>query len=54
VITEQVGQRPVRADGKTGRTSKIVFRDDAALHFVVVADVIRGHAVDDGLYAAPL
>jgi len=49
VVAEQIGQRPIRADGETGRPCEIIFRDNTALHFVVVANVICGHAVDRGL-----
>jgi hypothetical protein len=49
VVTEQVGQRPIRADSETSRAREIVFRDDRVLHFVVIAHVVGGHAVDGGL-----
>jgi hypothetical protein len=48
VVTEQVGQRPVRADGETRRAREIIFRDNGVLHFIVIAHEVRGHAVDGG------
>jgi hypothetical protein len=37
VVTEQVGQRPTRADGDSGRAREVVFGDRCPLHFVVTA-----------------
>ena len=49
MVAKQIAQRPIRADGETSRTGEIVFRDNRILHFIVIADVVGGHAVDDGL-----
>jgi hypothetical protein len=36
VVTEQVGQRPIRADGESGRTREIIFRDRRPLFLVIL------------------
>ena len=46
MVTEQVGQRPVRADGETCCARKVIFGDDSICHLVVIAHEVRGHAVD--------
>ena len=46
MVSEQEAQCPVRANGETGRTRKIIFRDDAVLHFVVIADVVGGDSAN--------
>jgi hypothetical protein len=48
MVAEQEGQRPTRADGQARCTREIVFRDNRVLHFVVIANIICGHAVNDG------
>jgi hypothetical protein len=56
MVTEQVGQRPARADGETRRASpstelrvnSIIFRDDVVLHFVVLTNVNSRDLVDGG------
>ena len=56
MVTEQVGQRPVRADGETRRAREIVFGDRRPLFLVVLTDPstrlrvnsIRGHTTDNG------
>ena len=52
VVTEQVGQRPVRADGESRRAREVILGDDSICHFVVIADEVGRHAVD-GLGYAP-
>jgi hypothetical protein len=54
MVTEQVGQRPVRADGESRRASKVIFRDRCPLFLVVLTHVVRGHAVDDGFDLFPI
>ena len=49
MVSEQVGQRPVRADGETRGAREVVFGDNGVLHFIVLTHVDRGHAIDGGL-----
>ena len=47
MVSEQVGQRPIRADGETRRAREVILGDGAsACLLVVVADEVSGHAVD--------
>ena len=48
MVSEQVGQRPARADGQTRCTSKVVLAGHSAFHFKMLTHVIRGHTVDRG------
>ncbi len=49
MIAEQEAEGSIRADGETRCSSKIIFRDDVVLHFVVIADIDRRDPVDGGL-----
>jgi len=48
MVTEQVGQCPVRADSETRCTGEIVFRDRRPLFLVVLTNIVRGHTADNG------
>ena len=50
MVTEQVGQRPIRADGETRRAREVIFGDRRPLFLVMLTDIIRGHTTDDGFY----
>ena len=56
MVTEQVGQRPVRAAprGESRRAGKIILRDRRPLFLVVLTNVIRGHTVDGGRDLLPI
>jgi hypothetical protein len=54
VVSEQVGQRPVRADGESGRAREVILGDRCPLFLVVLTNIIRGHAVDDGFDLFPI
>ena len=54
MISEQVGQGPIRADGDSGRACKIIFGDRCPLFLVVLSDVVGGHAANDGFDLFPV
>ncbi len=49
MIAEQEAESPVRANGETRRTSKVILGDNRVLHFVVIANIDRRDPVDGGL-----
>ena len=55
VVGEEEGESPIRAAPRSdsGRACEVILGDDGTLYFVVTADVVRGHAVDNGLYFFP-
>ena len=48
VVREQEAQRPIRADGETRGTSKVVLRDNRVLHLIVIANIDGGDPIHGG------
>ena len=48
MIAEQEAESPIGADGETRSSSKIIFRDDVVLHFIVIPNIDRRDPVDGG------
>ena len=54
MVAEQVGQRPVRADGETRRAREVIFRNRRPLFLVLLTNIVRGHAANDGFDLFPI